>query len=179
MMTPLAALAVSAFVFGCAEQPKKTDPKQTKTATKDDHKHDDHDHGDGHHHDEHGPHDGTIADWGGGKYHIEFTVNHDKKEAAVYILGDDAKTAKPIKAKDGELLLTITQPSFQVKLKATPQQGDPEGTSSLFVGTNDNLGKVQEFAGTVSGEVDGTPYAGDFKELPHDHNHDHGDHDDK
>ena len=34
-----------------------------------------------------GPHGGTIADWGGGKYHIEFTVNHEKQEATVYILG--------------------------------------------------------------------------------------------
>lgn len=29
------------------------------------------------------------------------------------------------------------------------------------------LGVVQEFAGTISGEVDGTPYVADFKEEPH------------
>jgi hypothetical protein len=45
-----------------------------------------------------GPHGGTIADWGGGKMHIEFTVNHDKQEATVYILGKDEKTATPIAA---------------------------------------------------------------------------------
>lgn len=27
--------------------------------------------------------------------------------------------------------------------------------------------KVQEFAGSISGEVDGTPYVGDFKVEPH------------
>ena len=32
-------------------------------------------------------------------YHVEFTVNHDKKEATVYILGANAKTPSPIKAE--------------------------------------------------------------------------------
>jgi hypothetical protein len=43
------------------------------------------------------------------------------------------------------------------------------------VGTHDSLGVVQEFSGTISGEIDGTPYSGDFKEEPHDHEapHDH------
>ncbi|MCO8123365.1 hypothetical protein NHH03_16565 [Stieleria sp. TO1_6] len=31
-----------------------------------------------------GPHDGTIADWGGGKYHVEFTVDHGKTQATAY-----------------------------------------------------------------------------------------------
>jgi hypothetical protein len=114
-----------------------------------------------------GPHEGAVADWGGGKFHVEFTVDHDKKEATVYILGDDEKTPSPVKAKDGELLLTVTQPAFQITLKAAPQKSDPEGTASAFVGKDDKLGVVQEFAGSISGEVDGTPYTGDFKEEPH------------
>lgn len=138
--------------------------------------------GHGHSHGGHGagPHDGTLSDWGGGKYHVEFTVDHGKKEATVYILGGDEKTPAPIKAKDGELLLTINEPSFQVTLKAAPQKDDPEGAASAFTGTDDKLGVVQEFAGTISGEVEGTPYAGDFKEEPHgEHDHQHdvkGDH---
>ncbi len=52
------------------------------------------------------------------------------------------------------------------KLHPAPQKGDAEGTSSAFVGKHENLGIVQEYAGTITGEVDGTPYTGDFKEEP-------------
>jgi len=38
--------------------------------------------------------------------------------------------------------------------------------SSTCVGQHDKLGVVQEFAGSITGEVDGTPYAGNFKEEP-------------
>jgi hypothetical protein len=112
-----------------------------------------------------GPHGGTLSDWGGGQYHVEFTVDHDKQEATIYILGDDEKTPSSIKAE--EIQLSIKAPAFQIALKAFPQDGDPEGGSSRFVGKHENLGKVQEFAGTISGEVDGTPYTGDFVEEPH------------
>ena len=112
-----------------------------------------------------GPHEGAVADWGGGKFHVEFTVDHDKQEATVYVLGDDEKTAAPIKA--ATILLNINDPKFQVELAAAPQKGEAEGTASRFVGKHESLGKVQEFAGSISGEVDGTPYVGDFKEEPH------------
>lgn len=169
-----ASIGAMLIVSGC-DQPKPpvapttTTPPAT-TDSKDVKPGDDH----GHTHGGHGagPHDGTLSDWGGGKYHVEFTVDHGKKTATVYILGGDEKTPAPIKAKDGELLLTINEPSFQVTLKAAPQKDDPESTASAFVGTDDKLGVVQEFAGTISGEVEGTPYAGDFKEEPHgDHAH--------
>jgi hypothetical protein len=114
-----------------------------------------------------GPHGGTVADWGGGKYHVEFCVNHDKQEATVYLLKGDAKTPAPIKTD--KLLLSIKDPAFQVELKAVPLEGDPQGACSRFVGKHERLGKEQEFAGTISGEVDGKPYAGDFKEEPDDH----------
>ncbi len=113
-----------------------------------------------------GPHGGTVADWGGGKYHVEFLVDRKKQEATVYLLGEDEKTPAPIKTKDGQLLLTITEPTFQVMLKATPLKGDPSGASSCFVGTHEKFSAEQRFAGTISAEVDGTPYAGDFKEEP-------------
>lgn len=113
---------------------------------------------------------GVVGDWGGGKFHIEFTVSHPKQEARVYILGSDEKTAAPISAKDGKLALSIkgvkTKDAFQVELKAEPQPGDPAGKASCFAGMHEKLGVEQEFEGTVSGEVDGTPYTGDFKEEP-------------
>jgi hypothetical protein len=116
-----------------------------------------------------GPHGGVVFDLGGGTYHAEFTVDHPKKEAAVYILGSDAKTPTPVKADI--LLLSINEPQFQVELKAKPVEGEPKGFSSRFVGNHEQLGKEQEFAGTVSGEIDAKPYAGDFKEEPEPHSH--------
>lgn len=114
-----------------------------------------------------GPHEGTLADWGGGKYHVEFTVDHDKQETVVYVLGSDEKTPSPIKTADGKLLLTIKEPAFQVELIAQPLEGEADGMASRFVGRHEKLGVVQEFAGTISGEVGDTPFAGDFKEEPH------------
>lgn len=120
----------------------------------------------GHAHGE-GPHGGTVADWGGGKFHVEFTVDHDKQEATVYILGDDEKTAMPIDAK--EITLSIEDPEFTAALKASPQDGDPEGSASRFVGNHESLGIVKEYEGSMSGAVNGTPYSGNFKEVAHDH----------
>ena len=109
---------------------------------------------------------------GGGKYHVEFTVDHDKHEAVIYVLGADEKTPVPVKAAGGTLLLTIREPAFQVELAPRPLAGEGDGTSSCYGGTHESLGNVREFAGTISGEVGGTPYAGEFAEEPHgDHDH--------
>lgn len=153
----LAAMAALTFVSGC-EKPAPPAPTVTPQPTEkaDEHKHAAHGAG---------PHEGAVADWGGGKYHVEFTVDHDKQEATVYVLGSDEKTAAPVKAD--KLLLSIADPKFQVDLVATPLEGEKDGLASRFVGKHESLGKVQEFAGTISGEADGTPYAGDFKEEPH------------
>ena len=137
----------------------------------------DHAHADGSHHDhgesatDHsikghvhgaGPHGGTIADWGGGKYHVEFTVDHDQQQATAYVFGPDEKTPAPIAAESIEL--SIQSPTFQVILQPQPLEADPPGQASRFVGTHESLGLVQEFAGTLTGGVDGTPYSGDFAE---------------
>ena len=151
------------FTIGCdstkTPAPKTTTPPAASTPpAKDDH---------GHAHAGHGagPHEGALADWGGGKFHVEFTVDHDKQEATVYILGSDEKSASPIKTD--KILLIINDPKFEVELAAAPLEGEAEGTASRFVGKHESLGIVQEFAGTISAEVDGTPYAGEFKEEPH------------
>lgn len=150
------------LALGCGDQPAPKPnstpaPAASSTPAKDDH---------GHKHAGHGagPHEGAVADWGGGKFHVEFTVDHDKQEATVYILGDDEKTATPIKA--GTILLSINDPKFQLELAATPLEGEAEGTASRFVGKHESLGKIQEFSGTISGEVEDTPYVGEFKEEP-------------
>jgi hypothetical protein len=157
-MTSHWTIKVGAGVFaallaaGCASRPASSSKAGTAVAG------DDHDHGAG-------PHGGTIIELGGGKYHAEFTVDHKKQEAVVYILGGNAKSPLPIKADT--VMLSIKDPSFQVELKARPQTGDPAGQSSCFAGTHEKFGKEQEFAGTVSCEIDGKPFAGDFAEKPH------------
>jgi len=142
----------AAILVGCAkvgESPKK---QSTQKAGADA----------AHEHDK-SPHGGTIIEFG--KHHAEFCVDHAKKEATVYILNGSLKKNVPITAK--QLLLTIKSPSFQADLVAAPQEGDPQGKSSRFIAIHENLGKEQEFEGTVSGEFDGKPYLGDFKEEAH------------
>ncbi len=158
-LTSLAALGTLTFVAGCGEPPQTATSgtqgnSQQPVKDADDHS--------GH---AAGPHDRTLADWGGGKYHVEFTVDHDKQEGTVYVLGDDEQTPSPINAE--EIQLSISDPLMQVVLKAMPQADDPEGSASRYVGNHESLGVVQEYAGTISGVVDGTPYSGDFKEEPH------------
>ncbi len=166
----LTALSLGAGGCGQPASPRQ-DPAPAATRV-DRHEHDSehgHEHAaDGHDHGA-GPHGGTLVDWGGGKYHVEFTVDHDTKDAVVYVLGADEKTPVPVALADGELLLTIREPAFQVELVARPLAGETEGTSSCYGGTHDGLGLVREFAGTISGAVDGTPFAGDFEEHAHEH----------
>ena len=167
-MFGMALILFATCVLGCGAQPS---PSSDAADPSDDHGHS---HEKGHSHEEGhsdgaGPHEGTIADWGGGVFHVELTVDHDKQEATVYVLGDDAKTVMPI-ATD-EIQLAIKSPAFQVTMKAMPQENDPEGAASRFVGNHEGLGTAQEYEGTITGVVDGTPYSGNFSETPHTHNH--------
>jgi hypothetical protein len=158
-MTSWKALACGvlgcALVVGCGKPAEPT--KTAYPAKKDDD--DDHDHGPG-------PHKGVVIELGG-KYHGEFTVDHATKTATVYILDGRVKNAAPIAAKTLEL--TVKSPAFQVVMTAAPQEGDPAGKASRFVAVDDRFGKEQEFEGTVNVDIDGKPYAGDFKEEDHDH----------
>jgi hypothetical protein len=163
----VAAFVVLSAAIGCSrqnDQPSQANNGGTEGASPSAGDVAGHSHGDA-------PHGGTIADWGGGAYHVEFTVDHDAKSTTVYLLGDDAETPAPVKAE--KLLLSINEPAFQVELTPDPLPGEAEGRSSRFVGQHENLGIVREFAGTISGEVEGTPYAGDFQEVAGGHGHEH------
>ncbi len=143
---------VAVVALGCSNKPPPAPIADNEKAESGDHEHGP------------GPHGGTVADWGGGAYHVEFTVDHDKKQATVYILGSDEKTPSPVKAET--LLLSINEPAFQVDLTPQPLEGESQNMSSRFVGQHDSLGTVRKFAGTISAVVDGKPFAGDFLELP-------------
>jgi hypothetical protein len=155
VLTLTAAILLNA---GCRNQPAATGPSDAEPIAAEN----DHHHGTG-------PHGGTIADWGAGDYHVEFTVDHDKHEAVVYILGSDALAAAPVKAD--ELLLSLEQPLVEIIMQPMPLENEPTGMSSRFVGQHEALAEVREFAGTISGVVDGTPYAGDFNEESSSHQH--------
>ncbi|MDA0587727.1 MAG: hypothetical protein O2820_05060 [Planctomycetota bacterium] len=164
LLTAFVATSALTFFSGCggSEEPAPLTPAAQPAAQTEEGEH-----GHPHPHGGHGagPHDGTLADWGGGAYHVEFTVDHDKKESVVYVLGSDEKSPAPVKATT--VLLSISDPAFQVELAASPLEGEADGLCSRFVGTHDSLGIVKEFAGTISAEVDGTPYVAEFKEEAH------------
>lgn len=122
-----------------------------------------------HAHPTEGPHGGALIEWGDEEYHLEFTVDHAKKEATVYVLDGEVKKAAPIKAESLTLVVKNVTPPATITLKAAPEKDDPAGSSSRFAGTHDALGKVMEFQGEVSGKVGDTPYSGEFKEKAHKH----------
>lgn len=171
LLSTSVVLALFVSAVGCNSGTEKTDDEKSSSKKTGEHVHADGtthaDHGEEGHAHGPGPHDGTVADWGGGKYHVEFTVDHDKQEATVYVLGTDEKTPTPIDSE--EITLTINEPSLTTALKPSPQEGDPEGKASRFVGNHEGLGVVREYEGSMSAVVDGTPYSGKFKEEAHDH----------
>jgi hypothetical protein len=158
-MTRYLVLVAVLALAGCGGPPPAAPPKAgPPKAAPDGRKHD---------HGAEGPHGGAIAEWGEEEYHPEFTVDHATQEATVYVLDGSAKKAAPIDAKELTLTLKLSPP-VTVALAAKPQEGDPAGKSSRFVGRHQEFGKDQEFAGTISGQVGGKPYSGDFKEESHD-----------
>ena len=172
----IVSLLVALALVGCGGTTTKgPEANQGSAAAGHDHDHDhNHEHGDehateaaaGHSHDN-APHGGTIVDWGGGKYHVEFTVDHATQKAVVYLLGADAATAAPVNGKS--MMLSLSNPVLQIELMPDPLDGEATDRCSRYQAQHEALGKVQEFAGTLSGEIDGTPYAADFAEEAHDH----------
>lgn len=166
----LLAVSILVVAIGCNSETPSADKGTTQSGAGE------HTHADGTTHKDHsqeghahapGPHGGTIADWGGGKFHVEFNVDHDKQEATVYIFGPDEKTPTPIDAT--EITLAIKEPAMTTTLMASPQEGDPEGKASRFVGNHEGLAGESGFEGSLSGVVGGTPYSGNFKQEAHDH----------
>ena len=156
-------LAATMSVAGCSQSggtTKTAATTKTTTTTADTAKKVDHDpHGKG-------PNGGVVFDLG--KYHAEFTVDHDKKECTVLVLGKDEKTPTPVAAK--ELTLTTKEtktkegkvvPPMTIKMVPKDESG---GKATRFAGSDPGLGNVADFEGTVLGEIDGKPSQGEFKE---------------
>src|SRR4051812_42354562 len=87
------------------------------------------------------PHGGLVTDWSSerteGKYHVEVCIDRGKREATLYVLGDDAMTPAAIEAK--RLVLRMRSPAVEVVLMASPLPDDAKGKSSRFVGSHEKL----------------------------------------
>ncbi len=139
--------------------------------------------------DEHGPHGagpngGVIFDLG--KYHAEFTVDHNKQTVMLLVVGNDEKTPVPVAAE--ELTLTTKETKTadgtvvaSMTIALTPQD-EQDGKATTFAGTDPGIGNVADFDGTVLGLIDGKPSQGEFSESHggahgHAHGHSHGEDD--
>lgn len=155
-------LLVAALMATGCEKPSDVKPPAVDNAaaapagTEEDHEHS---HG-------HGPNGGVVLDLG--SHHAEFTVDHGKQEATVLILGDDEKTPTAVAAEELTLVINETKTKDGTVVEAMTVTLKPEdavdGKASKFVGTDPGIGNVADFDGTVSGEIDGKPAQGEFKE---------------
>ncbi|MDX1962000.1 MAG: hypothetical protein SFX18_02530 [Pirellulales bacterium] len=113
-----------------------------------------------------GPNGGVVFDLG--SHHAEFTVDHGKKECTVLFLGSDEKTPSAIAAKEFVLSTKETKTkdgTVVAPMTVTLSPVDTaDGKAAKFVGTDPGIGNVADFQGTVSGEIDGKPATGEFKE---------------
>lgn len=171
-------LGFCVVAVGCAPSSSTSEEHGHDHGNGHEHDHDhDHDHAENgstdHHAEAHshgiGPNGGTIVDWGGGEYHVELTIDHKSKQVSVFILGKDEKTPVPIDAESIDV--AVKAPAMLLTLEPAPQPNDPKEKSSRYVANDERLGGVENFLGTITGLVEGTPYSGDFTEQAHGHEH--------
>lgn len=149
----------------------------------------------GHGHGHHGPNGGDIVEVGNEEYHAEVTVDEASNRVDVYILGSDAKTAKPIESTEISLSFKHGEEVEDFKLAAAALDGEPEGQSSKFTLTSEEFfeelhehseGATLTFTAgeeTLTGTVHHSHEHGDHEHGDHDHDHGEkhadGDHDEE
>jgi hypothetical protein len=104
----------------------------------------------------------VIVEWGGEDYHLELLTDRTTGEVVVYVLDGSAKKVTTIPTQSITLSLVGSPPIVQT-LEAKPQDGDPMGQTSRYVGQNEALKKDGTLTGAISGEVNGKKYSGEFK----------------
>ena len=138
------------------------------------------DHGHDHDHDHHeGPHGGHVIELTDDhSAHLEVTMGEDRT-ITLYVLADDVETAIPVKV--GDVIFELEgEDDSEMELEVTPMplEGEPEGTSSVFVIKGDKvpatITDLEKLHGHVHITIDGKEYEG---ELEHDHDHEGHDHD--
>ena len=136
--------------------------------------HDDHS---GHGHGHHGPNGGEIVEVGNEEFHAEVVVDEGTHRIDVFVLGSDAKTAKPIDASEISLSFKHGDEVEYFKLTAAAIDGEPEGQSSKFTLTSEELfEELHEHSegATLSFTAGGESLSGTVTHT-HDHGDDHGD----
>jgi hypothetical protein len=108
-----------------------------------------------------GPRGGPVAEWV--DYHAEFTVDHATKTAKIYILDEKLKDIKmdPTKITKAKLTITSVKPEVAIELKYDAKLSGAKMT--VFVGTDDVLGKKADLEGTIAATIGKKPYKSDFK----------------
>ncbi|MDZ4656088.1 MAG: hypothetical protein SH868_00775 [Bythopirellula sp.] len=120
-----------------------------------------------------GPNGGVVFDLGA--HHVEFTVDHEKQEAKIVVLGADEKSPGFVAASE---FIVVTKETRTADGKVVPAltlvllpQDDSNGKASTFVGTDPGIANVADFAGSISGDIDGKPASGEFDEAAGGHAH--------
>ena len=126
-----------------------------------------------HAHPSEGPHHGDLVELGNEEYHAEI-VHGDGGEVTIYVLDSAASKAVPIDATEVVINMTHEGEAEQFKLPATPDAGDPEGTSSRFRLKDEHLAEDLDAEGAVAKlvlTINSKQYTG---KIEHDHEeHDH------
>ena len=159
--TSSALLVAALTATSCSEPADVKKPATEKPAASSTDNGEDHEHSHGS-----GPNGGVVFDLG--RHHAEFTVDHDKQQCTVLILGDDETTPTAVAADELTLIINETKTADGKVVEAMTIALQPEdaedGKASKFGGSDAGIGNVADFDGTVSGEIDGKPAQGEFKE---------------
>lgn len=151
-------LVVALLAIGCAK-PMETKPAEESSSAGETAAVAEHTHGSG-------PNGGVVFDLGG--EHAEFTVDHDKQQCTILIIDADSMTPKAVAASEFTIAINETKTADGAVVAAMTVTALPEGAvdgkAAKFVGTDPGIGNVADFEGTVSGEIDGKPAQGSFKE---------------
>lgn len=133
----------------------------------------------GHGHGAHGPNGGDIVEVGNEEFHAEVVVDEAEHRIDVFILGSDAKTAKPIAASEISINFKHGDEVEEFKLAASALDGEAEGQASKFTITDEELFEElhEHPEGATLNFSDGDQALTGTVKHSHDHGHGHGDHD--
>ncbi|MDX1964025.1 MAG: hypothetical protein SFX18_12795 [Pirellulales bacterium] len=154
LKTALANMLLLIVLFGCCANSNDPPNPAPAPSTSEEHHHGS------------GPTGGVVFELG--SHHAELSVDHEKKECTLLILGSDEKSPLTIAAK--ELTLCTKETKTADSAVVAPMTitlypvDECEGKAAKFVGTDPGIGYKAEFAGTVIGEIDGKPVLGEFQE---------------
>jgi hypothetical protein len=167
LMTTLALVGVALFTLGgCGKAPAPAGDGEAGHAE--------------HDHEAMGPHDGHIIELGTEDYHAELSHDEASHKVGIYLLGGDAKTAKPIPVTEVKIKVSADGAFSEYVLPAVPQAGE-EGGSSYFEVVSEPLcdvvcgeSEAENTQARLSFDMDGKPFVGMIETAAHEHDHEHG-----